>query len=100
MTLPDCLTADDQGYIYASGHRIGLHHIIRLFIGGYSPEMIGRHYPTMPLALVHNIIAFYAENQSEMDAYLAAHDREMDRQIAAERPGPTLAELRARLEAI
>ena len=100
MKLPEFLTADDGGFIHAAGHRIGLHHVIRLYSEGYSPEMLVGEYPTLPLALVHKMIAFYLENLAEVDAYMAAHDREIEWQMAEPRRGPTFAELRARFEAI
>jgi hypothetical protein len=34
MTLPEFLTSDDGGYIHATGHRVGLHHVIRLYNEG------------------------------------------------------------------
>jgi uncharacterized protein (DUF433 family) len=100
MNLPDFLTTDDGGHIHAAGHRIGLHHVVRVYNEGYSPEMIVGHYPTLPLALVHKIIAFYLEHRAEVDAYVAAHEREMERQMAQAKPGPSLPELRARLDAM
>lgn len=99
MTLPEFLSSDDGGFVYATGHRIGLHHVLRLYNAGHSPEMIAAHYPTLPLALVHKIIAFYLENQSEVDPYLAQHDAEIEGQMAGAQPAPTVAELRARLDA-
>jgi hypothetical protein len=59
MNLPDFLTADDQGYIHATDHRVGLHHVVRVYNEGYSPEMIVGHYPTLPGDLFHIIIGFY-----------------------------------------
>jgi len=99
MQLPDFLTADDGGYIQARGHRIGLNQVVRLYQDGYSPEMISEYYPTLPLALIHKIIAFYLENTAEVDAYVAEHDREMERQMSQPQTTPTLAELRKRLDA-
>jgi uncharacterized protein (DUF433 family) len=61
MELPDFLTTDDCGYIHAKGHRIGLHHVIRLYNDGASAEMIAAHYPTLSSALIHETIGFYIE---------------------------------------
>jgi uncharacterized protein (DUF433 family) len=99
MQLPPFLTADDGGFIHARGHRIGLTHLVRRYKEGYTPEMLQAYYPTLSLALIHKIIAFYLENEADVDAYMATQDREVQRQIAAARPSPTLAELRKRLEA-
>jgi uncharacterized protein (DUF433 family) len=98
MQLPDFLASDDGGFIYLTGHRIGLHHVVRKYVEGHTPEMLVAEYPTLPLALVHKVIAFYLENQRAVDEYVAEHDREVDRQIAASRGGPSLAELRRRFE--
>ena len=99
MNLPDFLTADDGGHIHPKGSRIGLHHIIRAYNEGYSVEMIVAHYPTLSMALVHKVIAFYLENRAAVDAYIADHDRAIERLMAQPRTTPTLAELRARMEA-
>jgi uncharacterized protein (DUF433 family) len=99
MNLPEFLTSDDGGYISLTGHRIGLHHVVRVYEEGYSPEMIVGHFPTLSLALVHKVIAFYLENQIEVAEYVAAHDREIERQMSPPQTTPTLVQLRARLEA-
>ena len=98
MTLPDFLTADEHGDIRLTGHRIGLAHVVRVYNEGYSAEMIGIEYPTLPLALIHKVIAFYLENQSDVDAHVAEIDEELRRQAdATPRRGPDLAELRRRI---
>lgn len=96
MQLPDFLCTDDGGFIHARGHRIGLHHVVRLYADGYSPEMVSESFPTLPLALIHKIIAFYLENRPEVGAYVAEHDREIDRQASQPQGTPTLAELHKR----
>jgi uncharacterized protein (DUF433 family) len=98
MQLPEFLDIDDGGFIHAKGHRIGLHHILRLYNAGHSPEMIVANYPTLSLSLVHKTIAFYLDHATEVDAYIADHDRAMAEQVASSQPGPSLAQLRARLE--
>src|SRR5437667_10978884 len=100
MILPEFLTQDPDGFIHLTGHRIGLHHLVRCYIDGYSPEMICGRYPTLSLALVHKVIAFYLENQPEVDALVDANDSEIERQIAAPQHGPGLAVLRLRMEAM
>jgi uncharacterized protein (DUF433 family) len=97
MTLPEYLEADDGGFVSLTGHRIGLHDVVRMYTDGSSPEMIAAQYPSLPLALIHRVIAFYLENQREVDAYVSEHAAEMDRQIASGPRGPSLAELRQRL---
>ena len=99
MNLPDFLSQDKYGYVYLTGHRIGLMHVVDLYKEGYAPEMLLEHFPTLSLALIHKVIAFYLENQADVDAYLAQCRAEIDRQAAALQPGPDRAELRRRMEA-
>ena len=98
MTLPDFLTEHPYGEIRLTGHRIGLEHVVQLYKDGFSPEMLHDHYPTLPLALVHKVIAFYLENQAEVDAYVAGCQAEIERQRATATKGPSLAELQQRLK--
>jgi uncharacterized protein (DUF433 family) len=100
MNLPDFLAQDKYGYIHLAGHRIGLMHVVDLYKDDYSPEMLLDHFPTLSLALIHKVIAFYLENQAEVDAYIAQCRAEIDRQAAAPRRGPDAAELRRRMEAL
>jgi uncharacterized protein (DUF433 family) len=79
MNLPSFLT-DDDGDIRLAGHRIGLYHVVRQFQEGSSPEMIACELPTLPLPLVYKVIAFYLENQAEVDAYLAEYAAVLDEQ--------------------
>ena len=95
MTLPDFLTRDSHGYIHLMGHRIGLRQVVELYRENYSPEMIHDHYPTLPLALIHKVIAHYLENQTEVDAYISACRQAMEQLAAAPQRGPDAAELLA-----
>jgi uncharacterized protein (DUF433 family) len=99
MTVPDFLCTTDEGEILLRGHRIGLFHVVRLYNAGYSPEMLVCQYPTLPLALVHKVIAFYLDHRDEVDQYVArselelAEERECGKHLA-------LSDLRARLESL
>lgn len=99
MNLPDFLAQDHYGYIHLAGHRIGLRHVVELYNDGYTPEMLHDHFPTLPLALVHKVIAFYLENQAEVDAYLRQSREALDREASGPQEGPSAAELRQRMEA-
>ncbi len=100
MNLPDFLHADDGGFVHLRGHRVGLHHVVRLYHEGWSAEMLALEYPTVPLSLIHKVIAFYLDNTADVDGYVAEQDREIDRQVAAAPPSPPLSELRKRLDAM
>jgi uncharacterized protein (DUF433 family) len=99
MTLPDFLRADEQGEIFLAGHRVTLYHVIRDYREGHSAEMLAAAYPTLSPALVHKVIAFYLENQAEVERYVEETRAEIERQAAAPSRGPSLSELKRRLEA-
>ena len=100
MTLPDFLTEHSYRDIRLTGHRIGLFHMVKYYNEGYSPEMLAEQFPTLELALIHKVIAFYLENRAEVDVYVANYDAELEQQRAAAPQGPSLAELRRRLESL
>jgi uncharacterized protein (DUF433 family) len=102
MDLPDFLTANPDGEICLTGHRIRLIDVASRYEEGRSPEGILLDcYPTLNLALVHKAIAFYLEHRLEVGAMLDQNAKEMRRLIgeADATPHPTLGELRVRLEA-
>jgi uncharacterized protein (DUF433 family) len=99
MELPDFLYESAYGEIRLKGHRIGLLHIVECYQEGCSAEAIQCEYPTLPLALIHKVIAFYLENQAEVDAYVARCRAELDQQAVAPHKGPSMAELRRRMAA-
>jgi uncharacterized protein (DUF433 family) len=97
MNLPDFITRDDDGFVHLNGHRIGLHHIVAFYNEGFSAEMLLCQFPTLSLALIHKVLGFYLENQSEVDAYVAAEERAIEHLRATTPHGPSLQELRRRL---
>ena len=98
--LPEFLTRDDDGHVHVTGHRIALQHLVYFYNQGQSPEMLLCQFPTLSLAVIHKVIAFYLENREAVDRYISEDDAEVARQRAAARKGPSLAELRGRLESI
>jgi uncharacterized protein (DUF433 family) len=78
MKLPDLLTEDPHGHIHVTGHRIGLEDLVYYYSEGYSPEMLRERFPTLSLALIHKVIAFFLENRTEADAYVAAGEAEIE----------------------
>ena len=99
MTLPEILTQAPDGEIHLTGHRIGLFHIVHYYNEGYGPEMLVGQYPTLPLSLVHKVIAWYLDNREEADQYVARCQGELARQRAATPKSVDIGTLRQRLEA-
>jgi uncharacterized protein (DUF433 family) len=99
MDLPDFLTREPDGFIRITGNRVGLEHIAFHYREGYSAEMLLEEYPTLPLSLIHKVIAFYLEHQQAVDGIIAETQTAVEAQKSAGSPAPTLADLRNRLEA-
>src|SRR5947208_1348038 len=78
MELPDFLVEWPYGEIMVKGHRIGLYEVINKYQSGLAPEQILEEYPSLSLEKINNVLAFYHENQAEVDAYLQRCRKEMD----------------------
>jgi uncharacterized protein (DUF433 family) len=100
LDLPEFLSRNQYREIRLTGHRIGLLHVVNRYNEGFTPEGILCEYPTLSLGLIYKTIAFYLDHQTEVDAYVATTRAEIERQAAAPSTGPTMVELRKRLEAI
>jgi uncharacterized protein (DUF433 family) len=100
MTLPDFLTQDRYGEIRLKGHRIGLFHLVFFHNRGESPEALVSRFPSLPLKLVTDVIAFCETNRDKVDAYVAECQAEIDRQRATTPERLSLSELRRRRKAM
>ncbi len=98
MVLPDFLT-ESKGEILLRNHRVGLFHVVKRYNDGFSAEMIVCQYPTLPLALIHKVIAFYLENRQEVDSYVQQCDASLEELRQDGRGGIDFAALRARVAA-
>lgn len=72
LDLP--LHTDEHEVIRVSGTRVTLHTLLRAYLQGDSPEAIHEGFPTVPLADIYAVIAYYLANRAEVDAYLTAVD--------------------------
>src|SRR5262245_57354135 len=70
MKLPDFLIDHPDGEIRVTGSRIGLYHIIADYKDGQTPQMLHEQFPHLPLDVIQRVIAFYHDNQAEVDAYV------------------------------
>jgi uncharacterized protein (DUF433 family) len=100
MELPDFLTQDAFGEIRLTGHRIGLLHVVDRHNEGLSAERLHEEFPSLPLPLIRQVLAFYAVNRAEVDAYVRWCHEEIDRWHANYRPSPGILRIRRLLERI
>ena len=83
MTLPPFLTEWPGDEIMLTGHRISLYHVVSHYKEGMSAEQLYEYFPTLTLDLINQVLAFYHENQVEVDDYVARYRVELDQQEAA-----------------
>jgi len=86
-----------DGGLYVPGSRVSLDTLVIRFQEGDSPEQIAESLSTLKLWEVYGAIAYYLENETLVNEYIAEGERELQRAI------PPLSqqapELFARLEA-
>jgi uncharacterized protein (DUF433 family) len=67
-----------EGSYWIAETRVSLDSVVYAFLRGASPEGIADSFPVLSLEEVYGAIAFYLAHQAEMDAQLAASDREFE----------------------
>jgi uncharacterized protein (DUF433 family) len=96
---PVPLDVDAHGTVRVAGTRLTLDSVLAVYHEHKTAEEIANSFDGLALADVHAILAYYLRHQAEVDAYLAAQERQAEavwREIDA-RQGPSA--LRRRLAA-
>jgi uncharacterized protein (DUF433 family) len=70
------LRLDDGGAYRVGNTRVRLDTVVFAYNHGSSAEQISRDFPTLELADVHSVIGYYLHHRAEVDAYLAAREKE------------------------
>jgi len=68
------LSMDATGTVRVHGTRLTLDTILGAYERGDTPQEIVEGFPSLSLADVHAIIAYYLRHREEVDAYLAEGD--------------------------
>ena len=96
----DCipLRVDEHDVVRIGDSQVLLDIIIREFNNGAEPEAIAHGYPTLNLADVYGVIAYYLRHRTEVDGYLEARRQTADKlRQEIESKQPSRVELRAKL---
>lgn len=99
--LPEFLVRLPEGVIRVAGTRVSLDSVVRAFQDGATPEEICLDFPSLDLARVYSILAYYLTRREAIDAYLLAQHRsaETTRHELQARHSAFLIELRQRVAA-
>jgi uncharacterized protein (DUF433 family) len=87
-----------MGEIRVAGHRIDLYLLVEGYKEGRTAESLHDEYPTLPLELIHEVLAFYRDHESEVDAYVADVRAKIEGFRASYEPGPGILRLRKQAE--
>lgn len=95
------LRMDQDGTIRVSDTRVTLDTLIGFYRQGESPEALHDGFPTVPLADIYAVIAYYLTHEDEVNDYLKQRDESAEhirQEWGAGQTSATKAELLARLE--
>jgi len=67
---------DADGVVRVGGTRVTLDTLIAAFDAGATAEEMAQQYPSVALADIYSVIAYYLRHQSEVRAYLTRRQRE------------------------
>lgn len=96
IALP--LRTDADGAIRIGNTRVLLEIVVHAFWRGETPENIVESFPTLTLADVYAVIAYYLQNRAAVDGYMQAADADAQQMMQTIRTKTTdLGDLRTRL---
>jgi uncharacterized protein (DUF433 family) len=70
VTEPTPLKLNEDGVVLVGNTRVTLDTVIAAFLEGATAEEIVEQYPSLQLADVYSVIAYYLRRKTEVDAYL------------------------------
>lgn len=96
IPIDDFLEVVGHDAIRIKGHRIGLEHIVERYQDGWSPEQIALDFPGLALPSIYSILAYYLQNQADVDAYVVRVNARMESAYALWKRDPSPATQRMR----
>ncbi|MDH4080899.1 MAG: DUF433 domain-containing protein [Nitrospira sp.] len=101
VSLPEFLVRLPEGVIRVAGTRVSLDSVVLSFQDGATPEEICLDFPSLDLAKVYSVLAYYLTHREIVDLYLLTRQRFVEttcRELHAHQ-SPFLTELRRRVAA-
>jgi uncharacterized protein (DUF433 family) len=72
------LKREPSGAVRIRGTRVSLDSVVWTYNEGCTPEQIVQEFPTLALADVYAVIAFYLRHREEVQAYLEQQERDAE----------------------
>jgi len=73
---PVPLTVDRDGVMCVSNTRVTLDTVVLAFLEGATAEEIAHQYPSLDLADIYAVIAYYLRRRTEVESYLKRRGKE------------------------
>ena len=70
------LRETEDGVVRIANTRIPLERIVRAFLAGMTPEQIAQNFDVLKIEEVYAVVNYYLHHREEVDAYLAAAERD------------------------
>jgi uncharacterized protein (DUF433 family) len=70
------LVTDAHGVVRVGGTRVTLDSVVSAFRAGATAEEIVQQFPTLALADIYQVIAYYLNHTAEVESYLATRQKE------------------------
>ena len=68
---PIPLMSTPEGVVRVAGTRVPLETVVRAFHLGATPEEIAQDYPSVSLAKIYAVLAYYLAHRDEVDEYVS-----------------------------
>ena len=94
---PVPLTPYADGVVRVTGTRLPLETVVRAFHQGATPEEIAQDFPSLQLADVYAVLAYYLANRNTVDAYVSERTAASEAARAAHEAAFNPIGIRARL---
>ena len=70
------LESDPDGVVRVGGTRVTLDSVVTAFLKGATAEEIAQQYPSLHLADIYSVIAYYLRRRTEVDSYLSERQKQ------------------------
>jgi len=70
------LTTDSKGVVRVGRTRVTLDSVVTAFRSGATAEEIAQQFPTLALADIYQVIAYFLSHATEVESYLAVRQKE------------------------
>jgi uncharacterized protein (DUF433 family) len=87
-TICNYLEVRSPDDIRVAGTRVGIEHLLSVYLDGITAEELAVQFPTVSLEQIYGVLAYYWGNKEEVDAYLTRWRQGCDERYQASKARP------------